>query len=200
VTGPSRRALLVGAAAIPVVALAAAVPYVASASANGAAWYSLKARYDAARSAIDHHNLNVRNPAEERYFDALPPAFDSTLILPDGTRYPVSIEYLKAARFNGNRPVDQTRYAVEVRRVRALLVEHQAADEAARIATGFAAADAEADRLSRIMWGLEEDLISTPAPDSAALLWKLEQLRGDSDEDRHAIVLADARRLSGREG
>lgn len=73
---------------------------------------------------------------------------------------------------------------------------------------GLDQAGAEADRLSEIQCDIETQLISTPAPDHAALLWKLDHLFGAEARDPDGYspswcaawieaVMDDARRLLG---
>lgn len=170
---PTRRALLGGAVALPVLAVAA-VPaasavIVPEITADAAAWSAALTRYD--RSEADYNTaVSAFGDAEERYFALRGDTSRPTCSLPGETR-------------EG-------------------LLERRAAymeqEERWHVQSGWHDAEARIEKTSPVHDAALAALLTTPAPDLAAALHKLELVREWRSDVRDVDhVLADLRRLAG---
>lgn len=166
-------------------------------------WTELLTERDAAKSAYDVHHETISTPLYDELDRLSPrPELHFEIEALDGrvARYTMSPNDLHAWDDYWS-PVVK-RNAAEVRS--AWLAYRATYDE-----LGIQAVDDESERLCDIQCDLENRLLEIPAPDTAALLWKLDYLFGPETLGNKnycdawcarwiAVLMHDARRLIGR--
>jgi hypothetical protein len=168
-----------------------------------AVWDGALAEYQAAKDALARHNSTIYDPLYKELKCISPrPSLHFEIEALNGqvARYHVDSRDLNAWDDHWS-PV----YRRKAAEVRAAWLTYRSNCE--RLGTD--AAGEESDRLCDAQCAIESTLIQMPAPDQAALLWKLEQLFGPEarDADDYApgwcaewmnVVMDDARRLLGQ--
>lgn len=168
-----------------------------------AVWDGALAEYQAAKDALSQHNSTIYDPLYkelERISPRPSLRFEIEALNGQVARYHVDPRDLNAWDDHWS-PVYR-RKAAEVRD--AWLTYRSNCER-----LGTDAAGEESDRLCDAQCAIEGTLIQMPAPDQAALLWKLERLFGPEarDADDYApgwcaewmnVVMDDARRLLGQ--
>jgi len=165
-------------------------------------WDKTLAERDAAKQALEHHNATVYDPLHEE-LDRISPRpdlhFEIEALSGQVARYQVDATNLHGWDDHWS-PVYR-RKAAEVREAWLTYRSHSER-------LGADAAGKESDRLCDAQCEIESTLIQMPAPDRAALLWKLEHLFGPETRGENEYsdgwcaafmnaVMDDARRLLG---
>ena len=175
--------------------IVAAVPQVSQSD-----WYEMLATRDSSARDLKHYNDTVLLPLEDE-LERTSPRPDLCFVIEamsgQVARYPVPANDLH--RWDNHWSPLVRRKAKEVRE--AWLAYRAVCDR-----LGWDAACAESERLCSIQCGFEHELVIKPAPDLAALLWKLEHLFGAEAREDHEFcdswcpefvnaLMVDARRL-----
>jgi hypothetical protein len=135
-------------------------------------WDELVARRDAAKQALERFNTTVLNPLDEELDRLAPhPDLHFTVEAANGqtARYFLPADELD--RFDNH-------WSPLVQRKAAQLRGAWLSYLTVRDRLGWDAACEESERLCSVQCDLEHELVVMPAPDQAALLWKLEHLFG----------------------
>lgn len=218
----TRRAMLGAMSAVPLAGLIAAVPVVAAKSAAGAEryeWNRLVARYERARAAYEAACEDCAR--RSRAFEADKPDMDRIhwreFTFQDrhhvAHRMDIEERWQQFLRAEGRSWWSRDPEATKARFRAALdsVLAYRREYEEAKQRHGVERAEDRTSRIGDREAELLGTLIKMPAPDLAALQWKLERLFGEaarganeysdswSPEEMNAI-LADARRLLTREG
>lgn len=207
---PTRRLFVVGALALPVLA---ATPALASPAPDRTAWDRAMREHAQAQAASDAFDRDHWRPASDAYQHAVGslPHYRSTAATPVSLPVPDTADQssLRWARImvdGGMVECDGApAYLADCRRA----LDHADWREAARkrlyAVHGLDRLDERSEALGEAAFDLETLLMGLPAPDVAALTWKLERLIvWDAEDftpswsrDYAEPALADARRLAG---
>lgn len=211
---PTRRGFIGGALAAPTLV---AAPALAAPASDRAAWDSAMRAYQLAKASSAAFNRDYWTPAWEAWIADCAALPHTTMkgeprlgLHPASTDDPKSIKWARyhaSATYHDPRDEGLAAMAAEYRRVVAAADSRDAATYRLAEAYNLDALGNRSEQLAEAEDEAEARLLALPAPDIAALAWKMLQLLTPDGHDNFtpswsgeyvAPVLADARRLAGR--
>lgn len=204
---PNRRELFAAAGKATAASAFIVSPAIAKAHAGLAEWDTAVSRYESATAAVDAFSRDWHDPAERAYFAGkrdypkfmMPVAADA-----HGPARSVEWNAGTIMKFGGadhaDNPSELAVYAASQMPVIRMIDDH---NERLRAKLNVDALEAEYERLLDLACDARDDLFAMPAPDWAALAYKLRLLSENNhlaleegDDDPLPMITADAQRLA----